>query len=187
MAKALLTTEQKEANKLARKLARIESKKNAELQSKIDNIEKEKNQKVIKALKISIEWKKSKIWGANPFASVEIIYLDGSRYRGGNYTCSGCGYDKESTVIAQIFNEFLKYTLWNKLDIIKGERSVVPYGIYHWIDQDTNLESVDFSGGIGTSSYYSIAKFIGGEFINVASGKAFDVYEFKANEIVNES
>lgn len=186
MAKALLTTEQKEANKLACKLARIVSKKNAELQSKIDNIKKEKNQKVIKALKISIEWKKNKTWGANPFASVEISYLDGSFYRGGNYTCTGCGYDKESTVIAEIFNDFLKYALWNKLDIINDEKSIVPYGIYHWIDQDNNLESVDFSGGIGTSCYYRIAKFIDGEFINIASGKTFDVYEFKANEIVKE-
>lgn len=190
MTKLLLTTEQKEANKLARKLAKDEVKRIALLQSQIDLIDKEKNQKVIKTLKINIEWKKSRTWGANPMASVEISYLDGTFHRGGSYTCSGYGYDKESTVIAEIFNEYLKYTLWNKVDIIKAnkcERSVVPYGIYHWINPDNNLECVDFSSGIGTSCYYRIAKFIDGEFTNVASGKSFDVYEFKANEIVKES
>ena len=188
MAKVLLTTEQKEANKLSRKLAKDEAKRVIELQSQFDLIDKERTQKAIKSLKIIIEWKKNKTWGNNPFASVEISYLDGTFYRGGNYTCSGCGYNKESTVIAQIFNDYLKYTLWNKLNLIKdnkGERSVVPYGIHHYVNSDLNLEYLSFDGGIDTSCYYHIAKFIGGEFQSIASGKTFDVYEFTANNMGN--
>ena len=162
-----LTEEQKAANKAAR-----EATKEAE------RIEREKNQKPVKSLKITIEWRKSRTWGSCPHAEAVIVYHDGTSERRGGYTASGCGYDKESTVIAEIFNDFLKYKLWeiyiaqlaNKEDP-DGQRAQ-PYGV-------TNGEYYKYyNGGVGTSCYYAISEYIGGKLVNVASGKTFDVYEY---------
>lgn len=178
--KTKLTAEQKEANKLARK----EAKKQAE---ELARIEAEKNQPNVKSMVITIEWSKSRTWGANPHASAEIFFTDpkGGPWQTGffrtdkNYTCSGCGYDKESTVIAQLFNEFMKNKLWS-LGIEKlrggngsGDKGAAPYGIHLYSDNRPH-----FGGGIGTSCYYRIAEYLGGKFEHIASGKTFDVYKY---------
>lgn len=92
------------ANRLKKELARIEI---------------EKNQRPIKYLTITIEWKRSYTWGMNPNASVEVEYKKADFTKGedkfehvGGFKASGCGYDKESTVIAEIFNKYLKYKLY---------------------------------------------------------------------------
>lgn len=160
-----LTPEQKEANKKARQ----EAKKAA---NELARIERQKNQKPVKRITISIEWKKSRMWGSNPHAEATIQHKDGS-FSYGSAKCSGCGYDKESTVIADIFNNFLRYKLYQELKPVEGFKNDngLPYGI--------NLGQYrHYSGGIGTDCYYSIAKAIGGEFKRVATGKTFDVYEY---------
>jgi hypothetical protein len=154
-----LTNEQKEANKLARQEAR-------KIAKQLAKIEAEKNQNPIKEIKFSIEWKKSRTWGYNPHLEAQAIHKDGAvSYF--NCTASGCGYDKESTVIADAFNELLKYKLYN---IENTENK--PYGIY--LDNDYKA----FSGGIGTDCYYKISEHIGGKFEKVASGKTFDAYKY---------
>ena len=177
---ATLTIEQKEANKLARKEAKELVNHLLKKDAESKQIEQEKNGKVVKEMTITIEWVKSRMWGNNPNASVRISFMDGTFINKGGYKCSGYGYDKESTVIAEIFNDFLKYELWNRIETIKankGEKSVVPYGVSAWIENDVE-RGVDFGGGIGVSCYTRISEFIGGKFENISSGKAFDVYKF---------
>ncbi len=159
-----LTPDQKNANKLARQQARKDAKEAA-------RIECEKNQKKVASMVISIEWKKSRMWGSNPTAEAKVIHKDGSiSYE--SATCSGCGYDKESTVIATLFNSFLKYKLYGELKPTGRERdNGLPYGIY--LNQYRH-----YSGGIGTDCYYSISEAIGGKFERTASGKTFDVYTY---------
>jgi hypothetical protein len=124
---------------------------------------------------ITIEWKKSSTWGNCPRAYASLQFADGSYYTtDNNYYASGCGYDKESTVIASIFNDFLRYKLWQREDKDNTDK---PYGISLNYDY-----SPYFDGGIGTSCYYSISEFIGGEFKHIASGKTFDVYTFTTKE-----
>jgi len=129
--------------------------------------ESEINQKPIESITISITWKKSRTWSANPHAEATIKHIDGSH----SYsvaTCSGCGYDKESTVIADIFNQCLKY----RLHALARTKKEVPYGV------DLPGEYPPrYSGEIGTSCYYRIAEFIGGKFEKITSGKTFDVYK----------
>jgi len=168
----------------ARRKARTEQKSLAE-------IEAQKNQKEVSSMTITIEWVKSKTWGMNPHAGVRVSYKDGkSEYRDG-YSCSGCGYDKQSTVIADIFNDFLRYKLYQLHkweDSINGEKTSYPYGVYYYNgDIGKKLESgyiskPTFNGGVGTSCYYKIAEFIGGEFKNLSSGKSFDVFQYVDNQ-----
>lgn len=154
------------------KLARREARKQARQEAKqAEKIEAEKNQKPVKSFTIAIEWKRSRMWGNNPHAEAKVEYQDGTFARLDGFTCSGCGYCKESTVIAEIFNALLKYRL-HEIGTKKGKR---PYGIYMRKDYKS------YSGGIGTSCYPAIAKFIGGKFETIASGNTFDVYKYTAN------
>lgn len=171
MKKQELTPEQKAANLEARREAKKQAKEAA-------RIEAEKNQNPVKQIKITIEWKKSRTWGSNPHLEAWVQYWDGtSDYL--TAKCSGCGYDKESTVIADIFNAVLKYKLYQPLipvpGYLNGEKVNLPYGIY--ISQWRH-----YSGGIGTDCYYKIAEAIGGKFERVASGKTFDVYIYTDNK-----
>jgi hypothetical protein len=153
-----LTNEQKEANKLAR----AEARKTAKALAKI---EAERNQKPVKEIQISIEWKKSRMWGMNPHLTAWIRFEDETSTQ---FCCtaSGCGYDKESQVISDVFNEFLKYQLY-KLENAEG----LPYGI-------RANQYKGFSGGIGTNCYYKISEAIGGKFDCLASGKTYDAYKY---------
>jgi len=138
--------------------------------------EQSRNQREVKQIIISIEWRNSKQWESNPHAQAVVEYK--YRKRGENiheirkgYTASGCGYDKESTVVASIFNDFLKYELYCN---IKGDK---PYGIcisnsFRYYDE-----------GIGISCYYPISKYIGGMFEHVSGGKMFDVYKYTDKKI----
>ena len=110
------------------------------------------------------------MWGYNPHATARVYFKGGGyEYREG-YTATGCGYDKESTVIAQIFNDFLKYKLYKKYIEEK------PYGIT--IGRNDKYAERYYDGGVGISCYYKISEYIGGQFINRASGKTYDSYEY---------
>lgn len=167
--KIKLTDEQKQANRDAKKAARLEVKEAA-------RIEAEKNQKPVKSLTITIEWAKSRTWGSNPTAEGWIEYADGTFGHTIPAHASGCGYDKESTVIADVFNQCLKYKLWQlSEEAVKGghgsgDEGKAPYGISRYNNHR------HFSGGIGTGCYYKICEYLGGKFDHTASGKTFDVY-----------
>jgi len=158
-----LTLEQKQANKLIRAEARKESKR-------IAKIEAEKNQLQVKQIEFSIEWKKSRTWGNNPHLEAWISFVDGTSEKY-NCTASGCGYCKESTVIAEVFNAFLKYKLYQ---IPENKAEALAYGIRIG-------EYKGYSGGIGVESYYRIAENINGEFKKLASGKTYDAYKLTLN------
>lgn len=171
---AKLTDQEKQE----RREARIEARKAAK---EVARIEAERNQKPVKSVTINIEWIKSRTWGWNPHAEACVEYQDGSFERVDGFKCSGCGYDKESTVIADIFNRFLKYKLYNsdafdaawlaKHNYSYSEKPR-PYGIC--IGDAWRY----YADGIGTSCYDKISEYIGGSWEHVASGKSFDVYKY---------
>ena len=173
-----LTPEQKEANKIARKEARGKAKELARIQ-------KEKDQKHVKSITISIEWRKSSAWGNCPHASAVIEFKDNSLDHIQGYKVGGCGYDKESTVMGEVFNDYLKYKLWNlSEEAIKGgngsnDNGSAPYGIHYTKRED--YEGRYFGQGIGVNCFYRIAEYLGGKFAQIASGKTFDVYKYTDN------
>ncbi len=122
----------------------------------------------LKSIKISVEWKKNRTWGANPTceAWTNIDY-----YKSGSI--GGCGYDKLSTAIAEALNqsnEFLKqmYLLKEK-NAGKKNGEVFGYGSGYGI-----LPRLE--GGVGVSCYPEIFKAIGFNWSNMAWGKTYDVY-----------
>lgn len=164
-----------QTDKATRKAERQEARKTAKyLAQKQARIKAQIEQKPVRSITITIEWVKSRTWGSNPHAIASVTFKDGTFKRNEGYTCSGCGYDKESTVIAQIFNDFLAYKFHNAA-IRAADKTSVPYGMYlkreDWVDS--------YEGGVGTDCYTrGIADFIGGTFKRTANGKTFDVYEY---------
>ncbi len=166
--------------------ARREAKKEADQAAEI---QAHKDQPAIKELIISIEWKKSYMWGMNPHAEAAAHFKDQAHQfeRRNGYTASGCGYDKASTVVAEIFNDFLRYKLYQPhkwTDSINGEKTAHPYGVYYYggktgkVSEDGYIWKPGYNGGVGVNCYFQIGKFIGGEFEQIASGKSFDVFKY---------
>jgi hypothetical protein len=148
-------------------------------EKRLKQIEAEKNQKPVKSITIEIEWKKSAMWGMNPHCVAEVRYKDGSYERSKTYKASGCGYDKESTVIADVFNDYLRYKAW----AVNDTKEELPYGL------SKSSKPMDYSphyGSIGTTSLQRIAKFIGGELRHTASGKMYDCWEYTENVLCNK-
>ena len=120
-------------------------------------------------MEINVEWKRSSTWGQNPHAYWHAELANGRRLSG-HETCGGCGYDKESTVVAEIFEQACIGMLWRMRKTKKKE----PYGC---TVKDTWFPH--FSGGVGMSCYFSIVEFLGGKMERVASGKTYDNYVVK--------
>lgn len=158
-----LTQDEKQARAEARKQAKIASKNQA-------IIDAQKAQPDVKELTINIEWTKSRTWGSNPNAVAQGHTVNGDFFRIGPFSCSGCGYDKESTVIADVFNACMCGML-HKVETFDGKT----YGVREYEGKRY------FEGGIGTSCYFAISELIGGTFEQISSGKMFDVYRFTKN------
>ena len=149
---------------------KLEARRKARAEmNEILRIEAERKQKPVKSINLNIEWSKSRTWGANPHLQAEVWFQDGTFERSPDFTCSGCGYDKISTVIAEAFNRYLLYKLWA---MTEEQLKKKPYGIY--VAEDYR----NYSGGIGVSCYSDISEFIGGQWESLASGKTFDAFRY---------
>lgn len=140
-------------------------------------LEAAKNAVDVTYVSVSVEWLKSRTWGANPTATVTIY---GERTTTG--TASGCGYDKQSAAISEAFNKspaLLKALYTAEEKRLKGiktrkqsRRDVIGYGSGYGI-------LPYFEGGCGVSVYPEIFKNCGLKFEYGASGKMFDSYTIR--------
>lgn len=131
------------------------------------------------SLTVTIEWKKSRMWGSNPRAYTNYGFIGES--------VGGCGYDKLSTAHAQALNSHLPLlkVLWlkeeerlKKLDKseMSGEdkekylsrRAYIGYGSGYGI-------LPKFEGGVGVESHRSIIKELGLNFNWVTNAPNTDV------------
>ncbi len=128
---------------------------------------------IIDSINISVEWKKSRMWGANPTAYVRVNFKGGECKNFESGSIGGCGYDKESTAISEALNycnELLKlmYTKKDKKTKLNNG-DIFGYGSGYGL-------LPYFNGGVGVSCYYQIFESLGFKFEKVSSGKTFDVY-----------
>jgi hypothetical protein len=161
-----------------KKLSSSEKQSRADYRSLIREAQKDayleksyREQTPIKSLTISITWCRSATWGRNPAAECKAITTEGHHLNSPIFRASGCGYDKESTVITEAFNHFLRYRLYFPLTLSSLRKNEKPYGMARNYYED----------GIGTEGYYAISNAIGGTFEKVASGRTFDVFRFTSN------
>lgn len=145
--------------KMKAKAARIES---ALMNKRIDKVAAAEAVELPDGVSISVEWKKSRTWGANPHATVYAAFTvtEGS--------ASGCGYDKESVAIASAFNENPKVMA---IIYTAVEAGVKP--------GDSVLDSVGlpfFDGGCGVECFYKVFANCGYQFKRIPGGRTFDCY-----------
>ena len=120
-----------------------------------------------KQIIIDVNWKKNQTWGANPTAEV---WTD--EYLGESRSVGGCGYDKESTAIAEPFNRskqmakiaiIAKYLDAKYKDLNckeKYEKGIFTYsyGVLFSIHHDTGIY---WEGGVGAGSFMNCIKTAG--------------------------
>lgn len=185
---------QRETAKDKREAAAERRKEKAYIQKLLN----ESLQKPVKRMVISIEWKKSRMWGNCPSLEAAIEFADGTFTRTDKkYYASGCGYDKACAVIDELMNDYMKWRLHqinfgtDRLPVRRAHRILpgafedikIPYGVSR-SDQNTSqglIKHFYFDAG-GVESYRSIAEFLGGTWETTASGKMFDVYTFEMKE-----
>lgn len=154
------------------------------LEKTLSKIQAVENSKPSEGIMVSVEWKKSTTWGANPTASVRSRY-DGFMYSdNATGTASGCGYDKLSASVADAFNQCpsIMAILYSRMEIeleknitLDYAKQVFPYGSGY-----TLLPY--FEGGVGIECFRTILEFCGYEWTNSGSGKMFDCYTITRKE-----
>ena len=136
---------------------------------KVDLIESSNDLKVGDRVIISLDWYKSQSWGMCPKSELldnkNVFYSD---------RITGCGYDKESTSIAKVLNQYKPimkklYQLKNN-NIEISNHELFGYGSGYGINPY-------FEGGVGISSYYEIFEKIGMKLQKISSGDKYGIYE----------
>lgn len=152
---------------------------------KISSLEAAANAPRVSSASISVEWTKSRTWGANPTA--ELLNIGYGRTVG---HASGCGYDKESAAIAEAMNASpaalrVLYEL-GEAALERGEspRSASACTGYNWgkcIGYGAGYSVLPYwEGGVGSSCFWDILKKAGYTVRHAGSGKTFDCYTFYA-------
>ena len=123
-------------------------------------------------INVSVEWFKSRTWGANPQAEVRT---------GENYFISrkigGCGYDKESTATAECFNRDLSILKVALISLYRCENSKKYLGSGYGAKID--IWGVSFSCGVGFNCHRSIIECSKLYRLTASnSGKMFNTYNF---------
>lgn len=125
----------------------------------------------VKYISISVSWTRSRTWGMNPHLEGRIEFSDGRWEYANDISCSGWGYDKLSTVMADFLNRYLTGMLWRKRNFRTNKP---PYGVNYmkgWFPY--------FEGGVGAGCTISVLKWLGFTVVANQSGKTWDYYELK--------
>ena len=140
------------------------------------------------ACRVSVEWKKSRVWGYNPSVTVDAWTVDADGAQECTATtgrASGCGYDKQSAAIAEAFNAspaILK-ALYNADEKRLKGRESRKQSRRDFIGYGSGCSARPyFEGGCGVSVFYKIFENCGYTFEQVASGKTFDAYKITKKE-----
>lgn len=148
---------------LPKHFKRMADKEKAGINLKIDEIEQSKD--FSGEFIITVEWKKSYMWGSNPRAYTNAGFESNS--------IGGCGYDKLSTATSQALNSnksLLKLLYEKKNDNIdKSNHELLGYGSGYGI-------MPYFEGGVGISSHQRIIKGLGLKMQSITSTKNTDVF-----------
>lgn len=148
---------------LPKHFKRIADKEKNAINLKIDEMENAKD--FSGEFIITVEWKKSHMWGSNPKAYTNAGYESSS--------IGGCKYDKLSTATAEALNSnksILKLLYEKKnANIDKSNHELLGYGSGYGI-------LPQFEGGVGVSSHIRIIEGIGLKMQTITSTKNVDVF-----------
>ncbi len=155
----------------------LKNKFDKELKKKINFIESVENYEfsLPNPLVITVEWKRSRMWGSNPKAYTNYGFEGNS--------IGGCGYCKRSTATAEALNSHLGILqlLFHKEERRLNEnpqpdrRSYIGYGSGYGAIPS-------FEGGVGVESHRSIIEGLGLVWRNISCTDLTDVYMISLGE-----
>lgn len=156
-----------EKEKMLKLLAKYRVEKIADVNQEIDRLENAPDFNDI--FTITVEWKRSRMWGSNPTAYTNYGYQSDS--------IGGCGYCKHSTATARALNsnDSILKLMCAKTEraLRKGEsiknRDLLGYGAgYSALPR--------FEGGVGVNSHRGIIEGLGLKWNDITSTKNVDVH-----------
>jgi hypothetical protein len=134
--------------------------------------------KEIKRIVVATDWRRGSMQSNQCKAEIKVTYADYSRETFESDRTGGCGYDKESTAIADAFNRInalLKELALKASEAIEqgeGYREFIGYGCggYNTLPY--------FEGGVGFNSQVKILSSLGYKMNHLHWTKKTDIYEF---------
>lgn len=108
-------------------------------------------------IEIAIEWKRSRTWGSNPTGKMwgaDCGFIEGR-------SIGGCGYDKQSTCVAQLLNKDRRL----RARMIAKGRKKLPYGAGYG-------KLPYFEGGVGIECHRRIIEMLGGKWIHKSTNNS---------------
>lgn len=132
-------------------------------------------QDTVKTIEFNISWKNNQA-----HLEARVFYINGKYEYMEKIKSSGWGYDKESTVLAELLNKTMVNVLLKNIEkISEGE---TPYGVgKYYIEKGFKPY---FEGGVGISCYYEIMDFFHYKMEKVSSGKNFNCYKINLKEAI---
>ena len=144
------------------------------------------NAEELKYIRINVDWVRNRTWGYNP--KVEM-WTNCGYYTG---SASGCGYDKESSAIAEALNNSpeVMRKLYELAEKMLGEVGNVAYksdlNCISWRNSIGYGSGYSirpyFEGGVGIGCFESIFNKMGYSWHNAGSGKNWDCYNITKKE-----
>lgn len=147
----------------------------------------EKAQKPVKTVWLEVEWKDNRTWGATAKGKAKVYHKDGTFAYYETGVVSGCGYDKHSTVLAELLNYCMKGELWAvtaKKQAKNNEK--MPSGYYcHKSNKNGKYPYAFYlrddyrawEGGVGADCYPPAIEWLGGTMEHTANGKMYDAWK----------
>lgn len=176
-------------------IKRMEKQQDKTTAEKLEKLEAAAAAPELQNVSISVEWKRSSVWGYNPTATV-TIYAGGqwTQYTG---TASGCGYDKRSAAVGAALNKSasiakMLYTAKEKALATMEPEKIEAAKKGYVFGAETNRNFIHygagygvlpyFEGGVGITEFYGVFRVCGYTIKNQHETKYTDYYYFEKVE-----
>lgn len=137
--------------------ARMEKQEAKHTGEKLEKLEKAAAAPELIDVTISVEWKRSSVWGYNPAATVTIHTENGwSQYTG---SASGCGYDKRTAAIGAALNQSdsIKKMLYRVKEAAlanMGADEIAAQKKGYVFGSESNRNYINYGAGYGVLPYF---------------------------------
>ncbi len=171
---------------------RAEKQQDKATAEKLEKLEKAAAAPDLESVSISVEWKRSSVWGYNPTA--EIVVYAGGQYKRYIGTASGCGYDKRTAAIGAALNQShsvkkMLYTAKEKAFDAMSAEAIAAAEKGYAFGCESNRDFIHygagygvlpyFEGGVGISSFYGVFEACGFKCTAQHETKHTDYYFFE--------
>lgn len=152
-------------NDCIKRIIKVRNKKRDDFTTLCDELE---SIALVKEIKISVDWKRSQLYGLNPMAEVSAWTEKGEVYITKSRRVTGYGFCKLSTAVAEALND--NKAIMSIMHVCESEN--LPYGVNAFHRQPNAI----FVGGVGVDCYFEVFDAIGLVCTEVSNADTFNSY-----------